>query len=222
MDRAFKMTFKIQKLIENRSGVAALEFALVAPLMFVFTLFGLEICNMAASHLRVSQVVNMTADNAARVHDRIDETDINELLLGSRVAAGNIDVTGKGRILLSVVEDNVATTGNLTDQIITWQRCKGTKVPASTYGSQGDVLADGIGPTGGKIAATGTNPIIFAEVFYDYQPIIPLFFTSALVGNHTIRYSAAYTVRDRTLQSMQNGSSLADSQKSLCSAYSSS
>jgi Flp pilus assembly protein TadG len=216
----FGMSYLFRKIIENRSGVAALEFALVSPILFVFTLYGLELANLASVHLRISQVVNMTADNAARVHDRIDEVDINELFEGSRIASGNVNVTGHGRILLSVVEDNIATAGDTTDQIVTWQRCKGTKVPASTYASEGDVLTTGIGPAGSQISATSANPIIFAEVFYDYQPIIPLFFTSALVSNHTIRYAAAYTVRDRTIQAMQNGSNLAAGSQSLCSTYS--
>lgn len=216
-----KFAKSASQLRRDTSGVAMVEFALALPMMLMTTLYGLEIANLAVTNFRADQVASMTADLAARVRDRIDEVDVNDAFVGARRSGEGIELTKHGRIILSTLEA-VPDQANpsIIRQTITWQRCKGKKVPTNTYGTEGQIVPTGIGPDGGKILASVGNPVIFVEVQYDYQPIIPYAEKFLPTEAKKLRYAKAFSVRERNIQAMQNGSNLSDGQKSLCSVYS--
>ena len=190
----------LRALRRDRSGVALTEFALSLPLLLVAGLGGVETANLAVTTLRVNQVAMQIADNASRIGDtssledrRIYESDINDLLLGSNIQAGqSIDLYNHGRAIVSSLE---VVPGTDDRQYIHWQRCKGTKVHMSSYGVQGDGVSTtlaGMGPPGEEVMAQRGEAVIFVEVSYDYQPLVPGFFNDSRVINST----SAYTVRD--------------------------
>lgn len=203
-------------LLRERTAAAYIEFAYTMPPVLVLFLGGGELANMAITHTRLSQLAHMTADNAARVRNRIDEVDINENFIGTRLGGGSIDLMQKGRVILSEVEDNDATTSNTTDQKIIWQRCKGLKSVTSSYGTEGQVLSQAIGSGTRRIQAKPGEPVVFVEIQYDYTPVIGKYFFAA----RTISYSSAYIVRDRPDGTLQNGSNLSSGQKATCDIFS--
>ena len=73
------------------SGLALIEFAFSLPVLLTLGLFGLETANFAMAHLRVSNIAMLTADNAARVRDSIDEADVIELFTGAKMTGASID-----------------------------------------------------------------------------------------------------------------------------------
>jgi hypothetical protein len=161
----------------------------------------------------------MVADGVARVRDRIDENDINDVIIGAKYSADTLDLTGRGRIIISTLEDYAATTTPTTDQVITWQRCKGAKsvATAQTIGTEGQVLTNGVGAAGSQITATPGNPVVIVEVFYDYRPIMA---SNMFFGPITMHYSSAFSVRDRTVQTLQNAQNLSGTAKSTCNYFS--
>ena len=62
------------------SGLAFIEFAMALPVLSTLGLCGLETANLAMAHLRVSNIAMLTADNASRVRDSIDEANVIELV----------------------------------------------------------------------------------------------------------------------------------------------
>ena len=208
---------RLRRFRDDRGGVAFIEFAYSLPVFMFLSIYGVELANIAITHARVSNLASLVADGAARVRDRIDEQDINDIVIAAQQAGAAIDVTRHGRIIISSVEDNLATTGNTTDQRITWQRCKGLKNPSGySYGAEGAVLSGPIGSAGRTIAATERSPVIFAQIVYEYQPII----SNQLFGEQTWHYQSAYIIRDRQFQQMQNGANLPDGSKARCTVYS--
>lgn len=205
---------RLATLPASCGGLSYVEFAFTAPLLIMALTYGLELANIAIMHARISNLAGMMADGAARVRDSIDESDINELFIGAGLAAGTGNITQHGRILVSTLEDNAATA-TTTDQIITWQRCKGKKKPTSTFGKEGDVVTDGVGKIGNKISASVGNPVVFVEVIYDYQPLI----SNSLFGAMEIRYASAFSVRDRVSQTLRNGANLSATQKATCNYF---
>lgn len=203
------------RLRDDKSAVALIEFAYTLPVMVAVFGGGTELANIALTHSRLSQIATMTADNAARVSVRIDETDIKELFEGSRQAGSSIGVTTHGRLIISSIEDRPETTGDTNDQKIVWQRCKGIKSVTSEYGAEGANLADPIATGTRSIQAMPNNPIIAVELNYTYQPIFSMF----SFGVSTIRYKSAFTVRDRSNNAMQNGTNMAANQKATCNYY---
>ena len=76
-----------------------LEFAISLPFLMVLCLGGLELVNLALDYQRVSNIAIKTADHAARVRTSIDESDINEIFMGSKLMGDKIDFAAHGRII---------------------------------------------------------------------------------------------------------------------------
>ncbi len=187
------------------SGLAFVEFAMSLPVVVTLALCGLETANLAMAHLRVSNIAMLTSDNAARVRDSIDESNVIELLTGAKMTGNNIRFRENGRIILSSIEPNTAGAGGAsTGQWIRWQRCDGAKNVASSYGAQGtgqyNASLQAVGPPGNQISASPGTAVMMVEVVYDYQPIV----SDAIFGPRTIRYESAFNVRQRTDQVLKN------------------
>ncbi|RXZ66076.1 TadE/TadG family type IV pilus assembly protein [Pelagerythrobacter rhizovicinus] len=185
-------------LAKARDGVALIEFAYSLPILVTLGFGGLELINYTMAHLRVNQIAISLADNASRAKQevigsdpRFRELDANESIRAAQLQGGNLDLEGNGRVILSSLEVN--SDGG---QWIHWQRCGGDKSYPSRYGEEGE------GETGTSFAGMGTGSrlveaeprfaIMYAEVFYDYEPVI----FRGLIPEQTIYKTAAMYVRD--------------------------
>lgn len=208
------------KLHQDKSGLALIEFAFVAPFLLTVGLTGMETANLAVGHLQVSQVAMLVADNASRVRNSIDEADIREIFTGADLTGSSIDFSPNARIILSNLEHN-GRSGSNEGQWIRWQRCYGGNTNyVSTFGDEGDgetnsSLAAGIGPAGKKISATAATAVNFVEVVYDYKPLV----SDRFFGDIVIRYQSAFVARERNDHAMKNASGIAESQKWKCTRY---
>lgn len=206
------------------SGLALTEFALSLPILLALSLYGFETANLAIAHLRVSNIATLTADNAARVRDSIDEANVIELLTGAKMTGSSIGFAANGRIILTDFE---RTQNNR--QWIRWQRCDGALNINSSYGrpknaNNGDITngtehlrtdrttpsaapsspnhatLTEVGPPGRQIAAASGTAVMVVEVVYNYQPIV----SERLFGPRQIRYESAFNVRQRNDHSLRN------------------
>jgi Flp pilus assembly protein TadG len=190
---------KLEALRANASGTAALEFALGLPLLLGVGMWGSEVANLAMVNMQISQLAMQIADNGSRIGDtsmledlKIYESDINDLLHGAQIQAGNLDIAKNGRVTISSLQVAPGTTDK---QYILWQRCSGTKNVPSRYGPAGTGLNStftGMGPAGSEITASAGDAVIFVEIEYNYQPLI----SSKFAPSNAIRAVAAFNVRD--------------------------
>jgi hypothetical protein len=189
-------------LAADESGVMVIEFAYCMPLFLLLSALSLELVNLVLANMRVSQIAMTAADNLSRAKTsvplglpRLREVDVNDALLGSGIQGGSIfDILQEGRIIVSSLQRNAAGR-----QTIAWQRCKGSLNVASAYGTQGATQPStgaagfqGMGKGANRVLAEPNSAVIFAEVVYDYEPIIGEF----LLGTIRIRKEAAFYVRD--------------------------
>lgn len=197
------------RLVRNIEGVALIEFALSLPILLVLILGGLETANLAMTHMRVSQIAITVADNAGRIRTGIDESNIYELFAGADLVGESLVFTRNGRIVLSSLEPN-GQSGEMAGQMINWQRCYGALRVDPAYGRQGDgrygpSLADGLGREGHRITSAEGTAVMFAEVTYQYTPLI---YAGFGVEPFLIRYESAFNVRERTNQVISNTQTL--------------
>jgi hypothetical protein len=187
----------LQRLRDAEDGVAMIEFAYSLVVIVPLFLGGVELTNYAMTRMRVSQLALHVADNASRIgvdsllaKPRITESQINDLLTGAGMQSGDLDLAANGRVIVSSVEpmENPNDDGTF---MIRWQRCYGAMDWASSYGDGGDEDLDGIGPQ--QVQAPEGGGVIFVEVAYTYEP---LFASRQMIGNNTIRSTAAMVVRD--------------------------
>jgi len=186
-----------RRLRGDTSGLALLEFAFSLPIFLVMSLTGAELTNFITTRMRVSQVALQIADNAARIGSgtqleakKITEADINDLLTGAGLQAGELDLYKSGRVILSSLEPDPDNTGKYT---IRWQRCRGDQTGhASKYGKAGDNKLTGMGPPP-QITAPNDGVTMFVEVYYKYTPLVQ----SKLAPSSEMDEIATMMVRDR-------------------------
>lgn len=178
------------RLAADNRGVALIEFAFSMPVILILGLTGVETANYAIAHQRASQIAVMTADNASRLRTQMTESYVNQLFTGVEKAGGPMNFQANGKVILSSIQNNTAGTG----QWIRWQRCFGAKAGVSKYGPQGTGQNDNSLSAVHGLQAQAGSAIMFVEVTYEYQPIIP---NSFLEGKE-IRYESAVVVRQRT------------------------
>lgn len=224
------------RLRDCEGGLAFIEFALSLPVLVTLGLCGLETANFAMAHLRVSNIAMLTADNASRVRDSIDEANIVEIMTGGKMSGDSIEFRQNGRIILSSLEatddDNDANNGHGNNpggcdssnpghgstcgsQWIRWQRCDGARNVTSVYGGQGTTTLTQVGSGGNALTAAPGSAVMVAEVTYEYQPIV----SETILGPRTIRYEAAFMVRQRTNQALTNTSNLTSAQRRTCNHF---
>lgn len=202
------------------SGIAIVEFALSLPLLIGTGVGGIEVSRFVAANMQVSQIALLVADNTGRVRGSIDESDIEEVMIGARTAGEAVDFGHYGRVILSSLEPN-GLTGTSAGQMIRWQRCFGLKNKTSSYGIEGDgstnaTMATGMGPSGNKITAVSGSAVMFVEAFYQYEPLV----MGDLIDSTELHYTAAYTVRERATQTLSNLGNISAGNKRLCSRFS--
>src|ERR1700754_1933499 len=92
-----------QRFREDRSGVSLIEFALALPLILLVGCGGLEVANYIMTYQRISELAMTVADNAGRVRETIDETDVDGVMVGAKLIGGT-NFSSRGRIILSDLE----------------------------------------------------------------------------------------------------------------------
>jgi TadE-like protein len=203
-DMIKKFASLLKRLRAANGGLAVVEFALTAPVVIILITYGLEAANIAISRVRIQTVTAGAADNAARVRDSIDETEITELLSGAKSVGANIDFAKRGRIIISSVERNAANDGLW----IRWQRCDGAKAYTSSIGAQDKGKTDNTLPTVGYgtnvVSPKAGTVIIFVETAYDYKAL----FGDYLYGAQTFKDYRAYIVRQRANNQPTNSTSV--------------
>tara|TARA_R110000772_G_scaffold35991_29_gene86404 strand:- start:1084 stop:1824 length:741 start_codon:yes stop_codon:yes gene_type:complete len=227
--RSISDKFNNLSLVKDTSGLALLEFAFTAPIMLTVGLTGLETAHLATSHMQVSQIAMLAADNASRARESIDEADIREIFTGLDLTGDSIIFSENARVFLSSFEHN-GKSGSDEGYWIRWQRCYGGNTKyTSTYGSQNDTsenaapgvlnynadLENGMGPVGKKITTSGLSAVNFVEVVYDYKPLV----SDRFFGDVVIRYESAFVARERDDHALRNASSIPESQLWKCNIF---
>ena len=153
------MPMRLRNIIRDKSGVAFIEFALVAPIVLLFGMVGLELSNYALAKRRISQATMAVADNLSRIGldsglsagVQMRESDINDAIAGYKIDGGavingtaygptQLEDTINGRIIISSLEQNPANSNN---QWIHWQRCAGMKSSSPNTPWTGSIAANG-------------------------------------------------------------------------------
>lgn len=196
----------------NIAGVAAVEFALALPVLMGLTLYGAEAANMAYTSQKIGDIATLTADSISRIRLSISNGDVTDALGGIKILGDSIDLRNNGRIIVSSIAPVLDNSNNVTNQKLRWQRCSGALVKTSAFATtqNTNIGADGMGPSGRKIAATKGSELIFVEVYYTYRPLI----SASFFGTPQMSAYAAMAVRERTANDL-----LTNGTNSPCTTY---
>lgn len=149
------------RFLSDRSGVSAVEFALIAPILLVLVLGVAELGRYGMFRLEVSNAVYTIADLTSRA-EVASETEIEEIIDLALVSLGSFSAPERTRVLASAV----AHVGNGRDPVVRWQVSAGSMMSeASRIGAVGTGASV---PAGLVSAEMGTA--IVSEIMIDYDP----------------------------------------------------
>lgn len=158
----------VHRVLRARGGVAAVEFALIAPLLILF-LFGLvEATEVLNANRRVENVAASMADVVAR-DTIVDNADISDLWQAIEPLMFPDTANGFSARITSVVIQSA------TQAEVGWSRARGA-MSAATPGGPFTLPSDLMTP--------GTS-VIVAEVRYAYVPAINIVMGGAMTLEHT-------------------------------------
>jgi Flp pilus assembly protein TadG len=168
------------RLREAREGVAAVEFALIVPIMVFMFIGAVEMSQAVTVDRRVSQVAATTGDLVARIDSDITQDEVLDIAkVGSYLMN---PFTGSAiSINLSVITSTAASATNTTER---W-RCTFAGSLPSSINCTCPLTAYTI-PTG----LIGTSDgVVIADVTYSYKPLIYDFFLKQAQPSGTGVYS---------------------------------
>lgn len=158
----------IKRLRKNTSGVAAIEFALIAFPM-VFTFFGVvEVANYILVARKVSNVASVAADLTTQ-DTAVNDSEINDIMNALNAVMRPFDPNQTRIVITSVVADD---NGNLS---VEWSDARNTA--ARTPGSSVSGIPAGIVPNG--------QGVIMTEVSYTYTSLVGMYLTSGMTVSDT-------------------------------------
>ena len=120
----------------------------------------------------------LTADNASRVRDSIDEANVIELLTGAKMSGDNIDfrrTAGSSCPASSRTPPAPAAprpASGSAGSAATASRMP-ARVTADRAPARADATLQSVGTAGNTIAASSGTAVMVVEVVYDYQPMFP-------------------------------------------------
>lgn len=155
------ITTQIKRLKKDQKGIAAVEFALILPLMAMLLLGTFEFGQAFTVDRRVTQAASSVADLVAQ-SETIDDAELDTIMDLAAAILAPYDAN-----LLNVEVTSVVADGD-GDTTVGWSYAKDGGTPhaeGSDYSMTGE-LANLISPS---------NSVIIAKATYNYTPIIGSF-----------------------------------------------
>ncbi len=159
----------LQRLGSNAQGAAAVEFAMIAPLMFTLFVGSVEFSQAISVDRRVTQAASATADLVARApSEGVTATQIDRdmSIVGQLIAP--YDLSALTVEVISVKAQAMPGNPNAVNYVVDWSRNNrgGTPYPRNSPAPFGM-------PQGLLVAGEST---IVGRAFYNYTPLIFSYF----------------------------------------------
>jgi Flp pilus assembly protein TadG len=143
-------------------GVAAIEFALILPILVLLMLGCFEVPQFVLLYQKIARTSSGVADLVAQADNPLTTNQITDIFISAQNMMRPYDLLNNGAVIVSSI-NNPDNTG----VIITWQARMGTDNTASKLGAAtatNPSLPSGIDPA-------SNEEVIATEVYYNYTPI---------------------------------------------------
>ncbi len=157
-----RLLLRLRRLRDDTRGVAAMEMALVAPLLFLLLAGTVELSLYVSAVHRTTQL-SSTVMNAIAVKENAQAVHIQAVMDASATITGFDAFAQQGVVVISSVR--LASDG--TSPRVVWQ-CRG----GGSLGARSEVGSQG-GPAAlpGAFALDAEDNVIVTEVFFQYRPL---------------------------------------------------
>jgi Flp pilus assembly protein TadG len=132
---------RFSSLARRQDGLAAIEFAMVLPVMLIMLMGTIELSNLLAAERRTESVAATLADLVAR-DDSITQAEVTDIFFAAESVMADMDSSS-----LQMVITSIEASGS--NAVVGWSRAKNTA--ADSTGSTVSDLPSGIMAAGGSI-----------------------------------------------------------------------
>jgi Flp pilus assembly protein TadG len=155
----------LNRLKKRDKGTAAIEFALLAPVL-ILTAFGLiEIANYVFSHTKMNRVSQGVSNIITR--GNLTKPQLDALLVAAKQISLPFDFDTFGCVLVSSINQSNSNT-SLPPSVM-WT----DSYPSGSGNCGASRITTNLGNLPGGLVLNQNQTIITTEVFYKYQPLIP-------------------------------------------------
>jgi Flp pilus assembly protein TadG len=170
---------KRRGLLKNQHGVAAIEFALAAPMLISMLLGISELSRFILVHAKAEKVAFTMSDLVSQTEqESLTNAEITQMMDAASEVMNPFTFGAEGVVIIT----SVGRTGT-NQPTVRWQRSGGGTFSSSSQ--IGSVNANASLPAGFTMA--DKENVIVAEVYYRFTPI----FGAQILGTQTI-YKTAY------------------------------
>lgn len=153
---------RLRRFAEGAQGVAAIEFALVLPIVLLLLLGCFEVPRYVMIYQKVARTSSGIADLVAQADEPLTKNQMDDIFTAGKTMMQPNDVVANGRIYVSSINN---PSGN--GVTVTWRR---------QYGSLNVNSAFTVGQNPTSALPAGLAPIsneevLVAEVFFNYTPV---------------------------------------------------
>jgi len=168
-----------------REAVAAVEFALVMPVMLTLYLGSIELSSLINVDQRITTIAGTVGDLVARENGEIDAATMSEYFQAATSVISPFTTTGLGQVVSVVYVNSSGVTKVL------WSQATGgatARTVSQAFPGPHTIPTSMINITKGTTAPY----IIVSEASYSYKPLLGLFFKTAFPLYHQSFYLPRY------------------------------
>jgi Flp pilus assembly protein TadG len=172
-----------------RRGVAAVEFALVAPFLLLALLAGADLSVFIRIQMNLDQTSTEMAQNVTQ-YSQLYSSDFTTLFNASQTLAGSTPVTGL--LGTTIITGIINSNGR---QTIAWQQ----RSPSATFSSLFGTAAGATPTLPNNYVVPAGNTLIAVEVFTTASPWV---FSAGLMGHSSITSLRSFALFQSRLSSL--------------------
>lgn len=168
--------------IKSTAGIVATEFALMAPLLLLLLLGGMEISRFMLLHQKTEKV-SYTIDDVVTQNTTITNAQLAQIVTAAAQIMQPYTFAANGVVIIS----SVYQSGTVNPPTVRWRYTGGgTLARTSKVGS-----VNGYATLPGGLTLNDKDNVIIVEVYYRYSPM----FSGGVVGTQDIYKSTVFKPR---------------------------
>jgi Flp pilus assembly protein TadG len=151
-----------RRFVQGEQGMAAVEFALVLPIVFLLMLGCFEVPRYVMIVQKINRAASGVGDLIAQADEPLQRNQITDIFEAAKIMMEPYDIVADGKIYVSSI-NNPAGAG----VALTWQRDNGGTYNVPSKITSGNVASNGI-PL--DLRPASNEEVLATEVFFDYVP----------------------------------------------------
>jgi len=204
MKKILKNQISNQALLDDQKGIAAIEFALVAPVFIILLLGSVDAASYLIAHQKISRSAYTVSNLMTQMDKGLSESQVSDMMLSLDRVSSPFDVSESGVATVTAIIGE-GTDGAAPDNYkITWKRCYGANSSTSSYGDVGDTISIASGDIPDDMIASTSQILVITEVEYNFEPIFGF-----IPFTDKIKYSSFFRPRRGAIENIVNDGSAA-------------